>query len=394
MSEVILRPVASTDLCARFARDMGENKIRHYVLPLSLALVKKFTGQDTEYVVRDFIKRTEGVNDVVFKDFKNLSLFYTDDQPGKKKIVSGYTVTDVSKLILGQDPSVARSLVKIKSASYLYQWNWYKTPLHKMYDWGIHYYNKFVVPRVNRLLMFLQGVDPNEYGGFAHQLMYKDPIYTRKVDPAHFISVAFESSDAERAVEAFREELRILDKNKLIKGHLCMPSVMALADTIGRGKFYVIFCFPIIDHDQLIKIKGMKSPLELPQKDQLSLVGLKYETMEGGVKWFEGKEPRQIYEVEDVWIKDLDAPERDQMVMQCYETSKDHINSVASAMKEELKNTEKIVSKSETFFDMDTRKTSVRINVAVKNKKTGVVTQINDDFAGQIHREKRKKGDE
>jgi hypothetical protein len=363
---ITLRPVAITDLNFPYARDMGDNKVRHYIVPVSLAVVKKFTGQDTKDIIKDYIEKTENEKDVVFDEALVPAFF---DDTGETRIWNnGLSTTDVSKLILDQDKDIGRALSRVTSKNLIYQWNYYPTVFHKAYDHLVYFYNNKIVPSVNRLLCKLQGVDYGEFNHFAKQIGYANQIYRRKLDPVHFITIAFESKDAERALKEFRQDLRTLADKKLILGNLAMPSVIALADTVGLGRYYALFCFPIINHDRLLKVAGLKSHLDLPQKNQLSLVGVKHERQEGEVAWLDGKSPEDIYQIEKIYITDLDAPNRDKAVLDCYNNSVDHVNDISRTMKEGIKNTEKTESKTETIFNPTTGKSEVHVCVGLKKK--------------------------
>jgi hypothetical protein len=373
---ITLKPVGTNSVTIRYARDMGNNKVRHYVLPLSLAVVKKFVGQDAYFVIRDYIKRTEGETDVVFMENNPVDFFDVDEEMFEKKLLGKFLVTDVSKMVLGDEPGIGRALTRVKSKSILYVWTHFPSVIHKTLLHFTEFYNGSILPHLNKFLYRIQGqkYDPYAPNPFVKQLRpieHGGRLALRRVDPAHFISVAFEANDAEEAVKAFKADLRTLYKKKLILGNLCMPSIMGLTDMVGLGKYYTIFCFPIIDHHRLMKLAGKKSPLEMPDRDQLSFVGVKYETLEGDIKWLDGKNTTDKFEIEEVFIKDLDAPDRQQMVLQAYSDSVEHVNAVASKMRENLKDMEKVHSGSHTVID-DRGKTHVILDAEVVNKKTGM----------------------
>ena len=337
-----LRPVAITDLAQRYARDMGDNKVRHYRVSHMAMLINKFTGKSAEDVVRDFVKENEN-EDVEFvgKQIPD-DLFITQDFSAlAAHNVGGFEIVDVTGIVLGRDRKVRLALTKRKAHSMIEQRNHYNSIFGALRDRLVVQYNKYVVPNVNKLLYTIQGYDFEHYQPMARQLKTKELSYERVLDLCHFVSVAFHQDEANEALESIRNDLRLLQKQGLIRGNLSMPSIMTLADTVGVGpQTYVLFCFPIIDSKRLLKLTK-KTPLELPRLP-LSLVGVKNETHEGAVNWLNGKNPESRYEIETVDVFEAQSDKNNQKVLEVYESTKDFVNEHAKQVQENIERFEKL----------------------------------------------------
>lgn len=374
MGTIQLRPVAVTDLSVRYARDMGNKKIRHYRVSAMTSLINKFTGLSAQDMVRDFIKKEEG------QDVEFLEQELEDEGFGligekTQTLAGGIQVADVSAIVLQRDRAIGKALTKIKSYNMILETNWYPTVFHKYYDSFVHLYNSKIAPRANRLLYRLQGGEYGNYNAFFYQMPFLRQIYIRDFDPAHFISVAFEASDATRALEAMRDDLRLLHEKRLIKGHLSMPSIMRLADTVGFGRYFVLFCFPIIDHRRLLKIQKLNSPMELPSTNQLGPIGVRYETHEGSIKWLDEVDPGKMYGIEEVNVTGMTSDEAHQAQIDSYNAAKPFFQKAAQRTKQNLQDYEKVESRTHQAGI-----NHVAVDVTLRNKKSGDVVKVDGDL--------------
>lgn len=386
MEAVKLRQVAITDLSVRYARDLGNKKIRHYRVTSMAMIISKFTGQTAEDLIRDFIMKEEGA------EVEFLSPQKPDEGFGLigslTTTVGGMQIADVSAVVLQRDRAVKNALLKIKAHSTLLETNYYRTVFHKYYDKFVWRYNKSMAPRINRLLYKLQGGNYDSYSASFYQVPYLSLIYRRDVDPTHFISVGFEAGDATRALEVMREDLRLLHKKRIIKGHLSMPSIMRLADTVGAGRYFVLFCFPVIDHRRLAEVLKVKFE-ELPSRDSLSLVGAKYETSEGGIKWLDEVDPTKMYAIEEVDVVPITSDEMRDLTMKSYEESKPFFQKAAQRTKEAMQTYEKVESRTEQIDHKH-----VGVNVTLRNKETGNVVKVDSKMYDKNNQIYVRKEDE
>lgn len=375
---ILLRPVAVTDLNIKYARDMGNNKLRHYVVPAMTAVAKQMTGETVQQAIRDFIAKTEGITDIVFDEEESQGVSFEQTEDGVA-LGAMMSPVEVSKIVLHRDREIGKALLKTKAYQMIHQTNYYPTRFHALMDRMRDTYNGFV-PSINKLLYKLQGADYALHNPFVRQLPHAPLRFERVLNLVHFISVAFEANDTEKALEALRNDLRILNRAGVIMGHLAMPSVLRLANLTGFGNYYVLFCFPIIDAKRLQKVTK-KGPLEIPHRLPLNaLLGTKYETLEGGVNWLDGVAPEQKFdEIEFVNVTDYSTEIGRQAVLEAYEKSKDFVNEVAADAANTLKHMEKVSSNSQPTYNNG--KLGLALDVTMRNNETG--DELNLDSRGR-----------
>jgi hypothetical protein len=360
-----LRPTAIIDLNQRFARDMGNNKIRHYVVSQKEFILAKVRGITVHDLIREFIKDSEGETEVEFVE-THLPILGEPKANG-----SPLQVTDITSIVLGEDRNVQKALEKFQAKSQIHQSIYYRNTFDKIRGALTRRYNR-VVPGINSFLRKIQGI---EYGSFegtlepvkGFLLPYAQDPYLRVMNLTSYIVISFFQKDTEKAFLALRKDLRLLYKKGLIMGNVAMPSLLILADTVGAAdsRPYALFCFPIIDSKRLEKLTG-KGPSELPRPGkQLSLVGVEYEAMEGGLNFLDGKSPEQQYEIEEVRIGDLTSDQARKQVIDTYENTKEYVNESASKMKSQLNNLEKVESRTKDVPG------GVEVDVTLRNKTTG-----------------------
>ncbi len=339
-----LYPVAITDLSVRFARDMGSNKVRHYIIAPAAIIVNKFTGTSFEDAVRDYIKETENEDVEFVKSVKSdIDSFETLNQIPPPEYGSLLNVLDATPIVLGRDSKVRKALEKTKSQGILHQTNYYGNFLGKLHDRLAYRYNKHIVPNVNKILYAIQGYDYAGYQPMVKQLRLLDLKYLRVINRVEFISVAFSADDAIEALESIREDLRKLQKAGLIMGHLAMPSIMALADTVGVGSTsYVLFCFPIIDEIRFQKLTKT-GPLDIRSSElRLARLGVQNQTFEGGINWLNGKDPKSKVEIEEINVFQGMADRNREKVISQYEATREDVNKAAAATNANIKRYKKM----------------------------------------------------
>lgn len=329
---VILSPLPAVDLfglCVRYARYMGDNKIRHYALPYTAAMIAQFSGRTPEDLVSDYIKENEGIQNVTFTGHIPIVKVERGSSPlTLGKALQPFEVKDIFK----DEKDIEKALLKRKSVSLLYQFIDYKTFFDKLKDKIGYRYNQFVYWANQRL-----------HSWFFPLYEYK---YLRKLYPVRYLTVCFEEPDKAQGTEAFLEDLRLLQKNELIFGHLMMPHTMDLADGVGSGlKPQVLFCFLLVNEDKLQKILN-KSPLEMSHFP-LTELGLKYETLEGNVKWLNDITPEQKYQLEVIEVSHGGDAARQEYIKN-YKANVPFVNEVAAKQAEALRELGKMERVSHT----------------------------------------------
>lgn len=373
---VILRPVAITDLRLKYCRDMGDNKLRHYIIPTSLAIIKRLCDKTPSDIVTDFIQQTEGEQHVEIVDNYSGGVSFEDD--GDTALMGA---VDISQVFLKKDKGLKKALKRVSAKSLLHQWNYYPTIFHRYRDVLAHKYNKYVVPLVNKFLYWAQGADHNTYSAFVKQISNLKLIYLRRCEPVRFFAVAFDKRDIEEATESLLNDLRILNQNGVIMGHLAMPSMLPLANLTGADtSYFVIFCFVVCDSNKMNKIAGYGSPLDVPREKSLNMLGTKNEVYEGSTNWLNGVSPEQKYQIEEVVIRDLEMEKAEKLVLESYEKSRDFVNDVASKAKVELNKWEKISSSSQDGHNANGFGRTVAVEAEFLNKETGEVRKVSDMY--------------
>lgn len=345
-----LQPLAVSDLSFTYARKMEGNKIRHYKVTASDIVMSKFTGKSCDDVVKEYILKEEGEEATVLP-YKN-AVWPKEVGETIASRNAAFQMRDISKLLLENNPEIEKALRTVKVQSQLYQYNvpgpWYE-PLWNTLASG---YNFLIAP-INHLLAKLQGFK-NPFEASAHREMNDDGRgwhmtedqgfflphmqqigYARRVSPCSYLSISFEEDFLQEAVDNLLSDLKILHEKDLIMGHLTMPGIILLADTIGSGKSsYAIFCFLFVDQYKLCEITG-KTFLDLPKKP-LELIGVKTEAFEGGL----GGALSNVYEIEPIYVSSQDFESRRQAYIENYLENVEHVNKVAKKVSEGIEKVE------------------------------------------------------
>lgn len=387
MKTIELRQVAITDLNIRYARSMGGNKIKHYVINMSSVLLGKLANQAPLDMLKDHLVMEEGEP----VEIKILPTSYGGQfacEGTETEMAAGGTVLqvkDVENIILKDNPEIATALKQVHAKSQLYQYNENVEPIKNRYVNSVFsFINKYLISKINALLYKIQepkfdfGMDTDENNELKEKTvgkiqsflekraLYQKAIskikyiphlpeqhYVRKVVPCSYLTVAFEEDDLQNAANSLLSDLKMLQQNGLIMGHLCMPRMIILADTIGSGKQqYALFCFLFVNTDKLMKLKNIESPLALPRK-YLSLIGVQNETFEGGINYLNGIDPSSKYEIEEVLIS-IGGTTYDtsrQAVIDTYNAAKEYVNEEAKKASEALKKIKKVSSESTHIGD-------------------------------------------
>ncbi len=355
MNKVTLRYVAQVDLDIRIARPMGDNKIRHYRVPMPYTMQ---TGIKALDAVRDYITSEEGPTE------------FTIEETIESKVTIGEPIKtiDLSEVVLKNDPKIRKALGK-RTPESVKQWNvvtsrkhLFINPFKSFANFFINKINKIHYKYKIRALKIEMGYDPANHSywfsdesicfydndgvkivvdRFAYLNIVQNPLikpfnivspYIRRAAPCSFLTVQFEEGQEELAANEILADLRILEKNNLIIGHLALPNAILLADIVGSGKkYYAMFCFLFVDPDKLCKITN-KTFCDLPSQP-LHLIGVKNETPESGVSSNKLCTP---YEIEEVMVGTMsDYAHRE--YVQSYLDSVDEVNEISSGMAEAIK---------------------------------------------------------
>jgi len=300
MKTVTLNPVAITDLSVKYARPMGGNKLRHY----RVSHLNYILGGGTSALehIKNYIEKEEGES----------VEFIVNEAPSGRPSVTGaplvkgtaLQVEDATQAVFGdgKNNDIKKSLDKRKVKSLIVERE--DLPLLKsIYNRVAYFLNKNLIGRINRVLLRIQGKNPNEWDSWftAKSIRLLPLYYGRVFDMVHFISIGFEEKQAEEAKNALLADLRVLQDMGLINGVLAPPSIIRLADTVGAGeKYYSIFCFPVIDSKKLNKIfENSLGVTEVPIRNPLSRL-VKYSNSEGSISNLDGKDFDSKWDIEVV----------------------------------------------------------------------------------------------
>jgi len=341
MKQIELREVAITDLSLKFARDMGNNKVRHYRISAIDTVVGRITGLDVEQMIATFIAQTE-------PDAKDseIRFLYTPRRENNTLFIQ-----DVTKKVLKGERGVKRALKKKYIKRMIHEYNRYDGYFDALKDRLQIQWNKFF----------------KESWEWDHAGFFSKMPYRRVISPVSYLSVAFEKEQYNEAVIALREDLKILHKHGLIMGHLAMPSEILLADTIGLGKEpMALFCFLHLDWDKLHKVLGT-TPMTI-EKLPLAKLGVKYEQFEGSLKCLRNIPFEEKYEIEivDVSLHNADAARAAHI--QAFEESKELINAIADEQRQLLRSG-KIVSESIQLGEASDNAFQVRVGIKEEAKE-------------------------
>jgi len=337
----VLSPLPVTDLSMRYARLMSENKIRHYVVSYSAGMMSIFSGSSPENLVREYIQKNEGIQNVVFTS--NIPIHREDKSESTVTVGNPLQVTDVSEILNGEK-AILKSLKKFKSYSLIHQEAMYKTRVHRFLS--------TIIWRFNEALSWLNTVFGKDVFSFISSRKVNEGYYVQ-IHPVRFIAVAFEEQDRQEAIDSLINDLRILQEHDLIMGHLVMPSTLRLADIVGSGRSpQVLFCFPVINELKLQKALG-KTALEMPRLP-LTELGVRHENNEGDAKWLNDITPEKKYQVEIVEISSESSTAHEKYI-ENYKANVPFVNEIAASHREalkELKEMEKISHTHEKFEEL------------------------------------------
>jgi hypothetical protein len=367
---IILRPVAITDLNVKFARDMGNNKVRHYSVSHTAMLVNHFTDKTPQDMVRDYIYETENTLDVEFvpptaQDRAVAALLNFVDV-NRTKFGPELMVKDVTDIILKNDKPLLRALLKTRATQLLHMHTYYNNFLEKAYDQIASLINRYVIsPLISCGLL----------GFYSHMRL----LGTKRMAPVKFMSVAFRADQVEMAVDVLLNDLKKLEDRGLILGHLVMPSIIQLADTVGIGSLpYALFCFPIVDEHKLNAIINFSGKDPDTMRLKLSEVGVRCETFEGGIYSFNEKGLDADYDIEVIDIEEFNTDQIRLETIKAFEDSKDLVNEVAAKNRKALGNLEKVDSRSVSGANF------LEVDVTLRNKETGKEIVVNSALRNKL----------
>lgn len=281
---VQLRPLSMIGLSLAYARKLSDTKIIHYKVSGIGAIISNMTGKDdTISLIRKHIEKTEGPID-------GIEMLEPINQANVSKNGPNLSATDMTDRVLEGKSKVQKSLLKLKTSSLIHQYAETFT-LAEARKW------KWTLLQKARLMLY----SALYHAGLGRLIPAKHEYITfqRKIAFVSYLSVAYDETDEQKAVEMLRRDLSILDGQGLIMGHLCMPASIYLADTVGSGvPRKVLFCFPIVNQNKLCD-QFNKDQLKISQTPLKGLLGLQTEAMEGkiGIMLNQNK-----YEIEEVNI--------------------------------------------------------------------------------------------
>jgi hypothetical protein len=313
MNKVQLRETAIVDLNTTFARKMGENKIRHYKVPYS----KVILGFDPLELVKQHIEAQEGPSEFEVSDIS----FSAPQYEG------GVIQYKDASFILDAYPDLEAALRALSVKSTIHQdvtifpLSWKQ----KVFNLLFPYANK-VIGAVNAVLRFFQRkkiAELNKLWDQVHYFNFEEDLEkayavqrsvvllrplepyiedeTRQYNVATSLVVGFEEGEEEEAAEALVNDLKLVHDKALIKGHLCMPSLIQLADTVGSGKkWYALFCIFFLDNARARFYSGCDEKVSFIEVEKK--LGLKNSVPEGGVNYLNGISPTEKYDVEYVYV--------------------------------------------------------------------------------------------
>ena len=321
MAAPVLKQLALTDLNLRYARKMSENTIRHYIVPMSMTVMSHFSGNTPDNLVKEYIKENEGIDVIV--------------EPVVSRTDNSLKVTNVSNSVLAGRNDIKRALSKFTTKQLIHQTPVYGSKFDTfkaMINW------KVILPINNLIARFKTGKSiPNSVPMSYHTGIpyFRVAQKYNKVHLTHYLVIAFQEDEFKDAAKALVKDLDILLKNKLILGNLTMPSLVPLADTVGDGKkVYALICYVLIDSDVKEKLIG-KEEYGSP-KPSLKQIGIKYECAEGSVNFLDNIDPRDKYEIEEINIADGINEKNRQAYIESYNSTVEHVNSVAQDMNNKM----------------------------------------------------------
>lgn len=366
--KIALRKLAVTDLSTKYARNMGDGKIRHYRVPYTETML----GDNALKMVKDIIMREENFegSEVEFAEEAIASLVAPSTDGSLK-------IEDVSH-ILENDKEVEKSLRKFASKNLIHQ-----TVTISRKDRIINVIARLLNPvigRINALLQDIQRLDLedicNGKGFFFRSISKRYPEYNMHF--VRFLSVGFEGCDFQQAKNSLLQDLRILKDNGLILGHLAMPSLMPLADTVGSNESpYLLFCFPVVDSTKLRELIGKENADSRQPLKHLSIVN---ETLEGSINYLNGISPEQKYQIETIDVVTEKHEVKQEQVVASFEASLPKVSEAASVTRALLKT-----------YPEELAKARAELEVAVTSAHDKALTAARKKVAKTISKKKTTK---
>lgn len=234
-----LTPLAITDFSVKYAHNLGNGTIRHYSVRLPHLLT---TAQSADEVVLDYFNN-ENLGPVFIERLPKID---NPDKAVKGTSLSARSAPEVLKGLW----KVKRQLNRMKVKSQVFQYT--------VLPPGWKYYFNYAAGTIN-----------NFTGRLNH--FFKRNLFpyisvsgnNRRMECCKYLTVSFEESYRAQATELLRKDLKKLSDLGLILGHLCMPSEIELADTIGSGqKSFTLFCFLFTDSQKFGKLIGLENPFD------------------------------------------------------------------------------------------------------------------------------------
>lgn len=302
------REVPATDhLATVLSVELPNGKYRHYQVPLA------YTIAVTESSSKAYELAINMIRERVKKDFgpdTEISVFQ-DLRPANQQEEGIRAMVDLPTGWF--NPEVIAALQKRQSKNLLYQYHRNMTrfsdgfaqlldTLHwKLLETPISYINRGI-GKINRLLQKVYGIDKMwdavtaeldndfkvshddwEHTSEYHELLKKYEAaaegkffipfipqhqgnFRREVTQAVYLARICGQEQLDETIEALSEDLNQMQALGLIFGHLAMPRMTELQNTVGNGKkVYGVFAFPLVDSNQLMYLTGAKSYADLPQ---------------------------------------------------------------------------------------------------------------------------------
>lgn len=309
MKNIELVQIGSNDLRIRYAREMPNKKIIHYISSLPGIISD---SQEVVSSIKQLIEKEEG---------ESVEISVTNGMVNATKIADLTDTVFTSR----KDKNLLKALLRMKSKSILHQriipskhyvlFSFLNSIIDKINNFTVHVLNNWIVKRKG-----LEDIASIEIGTYFppgiektidKELITPMPYFgyrahVRHVDPVMYLCVSCTENNVGMAIQALKDDLTVMNKKKLILGHLTMPSIMPLANTIGiKEKFYAIFCFVVPDTYRLRLLTG-HNPITDSIEEEYKKIGVKYSTKEGEIKYLENNDPNTIYEIREVNLENKD----------------------------------------------------------------------------------------
>lgn len=308
MNNVVLRELPATDPFVKYARVVGDNKIKHY----KVGYVTTMFYEPLD-LIKAAIEKEEGPTNI---------------EVARANVVYNQVVMPVP--ILDEHPEIKTALMSRRCNDFIYQDFKMFSPNKKQMLYNIYSraYN-FVASLINKTVF------SHEYNLSPVKILRikMKPVFIkqllRRVNPVTFLSVAFESGMEDQAVKLLVNDLKRLCDNGLILAHQTMPNMTLVSDTVGSGKNrFVISCNVFLDGEKVVKIARSNSPAYPEQALDLKTVA-----REGGI----GLTLETPYDIEIVEIANPDEEKNKKDVLDAYSQSVPLVNNISREMKKFMK---------------------------------------------------------